>query len=205
MRGYNDLGNPILFITESPHVAEFLSEALHCFGGRVVYSRPVNGSDNGTAGYLWWEYLPKVSEALDIVKDDKWHPIIIVNAVRFQCSEGLPTEDGPRDRNFMKLFFSQDNQLSASYLIQAIKLLKPYKVAVACTRGNKSYIKEWLKKNRKEVYASIHETSLRGCVEHVLLQNDIKFVSVGHPCSWYKSSCRKPRKLKMLKKLRSVK
>ncbi|MCK9183407.1 MAG: hypothetical protein M0P13_11115, partial [Fibrobacteraceae bacterium] len=84
-------------------------------------------------------------------------------------------------------------------------LQKQYYIFVACTRGNKSYIKEWLKKNRKEVYASIHETSLRGCVEHVLLQNDIKFVSVGHPCSWYKSSCRKPRKLKMLKKLRSVK
>ena len=193
---FSDIGMPITLITESPHVDEFFEGALLCYKGGVTYCRPVNGKSYGTAGFLLRQWLPIVLDNVGAIADDMWHPIIIVNACPYQCSEGLPTNAGPRDENFLKLFLGCDNTLNHAYLVKCIKQYNPCKVIEACTKGDARFIKKRLETNYSSVCKKILEKSLRGCVEYALCQSGILFESVCHPCSWYNSKCRRPRKVK---------
>ena len=200
---FADIGEPIDLVPESPHIDEFFSKPLRVFNGGVVYCRPVNGKDCGTAGNLLRLWLSEVLMTNNVITDDLWHPVIIANACQYQCSEGMPTETGPRDVNFLKLFHGDDVRFNSTELIQRLRSYgSPCKIIVACTKGNTSFVKDWLRVHEKNIYANIHECSLRGCVEYSLMQNGISFVSVGHPCSWYNPKCRKVRKIKLLKRRR---
>ena len=199
-----DIGIPIVIIAESPHTNEFFDTPLQVFNSSEIYSRPTNGSSQGTAGFFIKTLLSDVLSNTEVITDNVWHPIIIVNACQYQCSAGRPTETGLRDKNFLTLFWGNISRFNATSLIHRLSLYIPCKTIVACTRGGKSFIRKWLLKNKKQVFISIHEFSLRGCIELALMQNKIPFVSVGHPCSWHNPKCRHKREVAALKRLRKI-
>ena len=198
-----DIGKPIDLVPESPHIDEYFSDPLLMFNGGEVCCRPTNGKDYGTAGNLLRLWLSEVLTNNNIITDGLWHPIIIANACQYQCSEGLPTTTGPRDVNFLELFYGDDVRFNFASLIQRLKSYgPPCKIIVACTKGKMTFVRKWLRAHNRNIYANIHECSFRGCVEYSLMQNGISFVSVGHPCSWYNPKCRRTRIIKLLKKTR---
>ena len=198
-----DIGRPIVVVLESPHVDEFFSNPLQVFNGGVVYCRPANGVARGAAGVLLKEWLSEVLVNTKALADGLLHPIIIANACQYQCSEGLPTRTGPRDENFLELFCGSDPRFNSTVLVQRLVSYNPSKIIVACTKGKSSFIKAWLFAHNKGIFSNVHEFSLRGCVELALHQSCLFFVSVGHPCSWFKSNCRKVRNIQLLKRPRT--
>ena len=67
---FADIGEPIDLVPESPHIDEFFSMPLHVFNGRVVYCRPVNGKDYGTAGNLLRLWLSDVLTTNNVITED---------------------------------------------------------------------------------------------------------------------------------------
>ena len=201
---FADIGIPIVVIAESPHTNEFFDAPLLVFKGGKIYCRPTNGTTRGSAGFFIRTQLFDVLTNTEIITDNLWHPIIIANACQYQCSAGKPTEAGHRDRNFLTLFWGNITLFNATSLVHRLNLFSPCKIIIACTKGNLSFVKKWLLKYKKHVFVCIHELSLRGCVEHTLMQNGIPFVSVGHPCSWHNPKCLQKREIRPLTRPRKI-
>ena len=201
---FADIGIPIVVIAESPHTNEFFDTPLQVFNGGEIYCRPTNGTTRGSAGFFIRTQLFDVFTNTETITDNLWHPIIIANACQYQCSAGKPTEAGHRDRNFLTLFWGNITLFNATSLVHRLNLFSSCKIIIACTKGNLSFVRKWLLKYKKHVFVCIHELSLRGCVEHTLMQNGIPFVSVGHPCSWHNPKCRQKRELSPLNRPRKI-
>lgn len=218
--GPHKIGNPIVFIPESGHKAEYFDIPMKCFEHPDVFSRPLNGKDKGTAGFLFKEHCREML-ALVMGKnknplDGCWHPLIVANACRYQCSLGKNIVDNTRDENFLKIMLSSNQEVNLENLVKRIQGYHPYMVICACTKGGRmvldsngrkkkdmTFIREWLKNNAPDVYMRVGEISLRGVVELALRKANIDFVCVPHPCLWYSSRglvVREPPKLKRLRK-----
>lgn len=210
------IGKPIIFIPESPHKAEFFDEPMKCFNRPDVHCRPLNGTEEGAAGHLFRTHSPEMFAKIienEVINDSgtgPWHPIIVANACRFQCSLGKPIVDDVRDINFLTSMFGEDPELNDKNLIKRIKDYSPYHLVVcACTVGgqmavgakgrkrkNLSAIKNWLIDNAPDVYEQLGEISLRGVVEYFLQNAGIPFIRSTHPCLWFSSRFRIVRTVK---------
>lgn len=204
------IGDPIIFIPESPHKAEFFDDPMKCFNQPDVCCRPLNGKDVGSAGYLFRKYGAEMFAKIlaDKVMDDSkigaWHPVIVANACRFQCSLGKPIVDNARDINFLSCILGNDPELNGDNLIKRIEDYSPhYLVVCACTMGglmlsdskghkkkDVSAINDWLISNSPDIYERVGEISLRGVVEQILQNAGVSFVQTTHPCLWYSSKYR---------------
>ena len=86
----------IVIILESPHIDEFFGFSIHVFGENIpCYSRPANG----TTGQNLRKYLSDVISS-EIKLDKDLYPVILLNAINYQCSCGVNT-DLYRDDNFI--------------------------------------------------------------------------------------------------------
>ena len=95
----NKLNNPIIIVTESPHIDEFdIGDVYDWKTKELVQARPVNGiSGQNILQYLCEILTPSVHLS------DGTYPVIIINAITKQCSEGKDTLIA-RTRNFIKLW-----------------------------------------------------------------------------------------------------
>lgn len=152
----NKCKEPIVIVTESPHVEEF-----NVFGvndlttNKLVSSRPVNG----TTGENIMSCLVTLLNNSMLSFPDGDYPVIVVNALQEQCSEG---EDPKRHRtkNFIKLWESRKH-----FLVERLGSLEPCIVLSSCTVG------DFFLENGESAYQSGERTSFE---EHFrsLLNND---------------------------------
>lgn len=160
----DSIGNPLIFILESPHKAEFLKKGngknvyLH---GKKIFARPANGCTKR----LFNKFVDEVLDNLSLPLDSKKHPVIIINACCYRCSLGKNTKLY-RDRVFKRLFESTISKFNKAALLKRIKYLKPWILVNACTKGNNK------------------DYELRKKVDEFLDENHINFYKCCHPSSW---------------------
>lgn len=163
-----EIGNPLIFILECPHKKEFFNSPLKVLDGNVeVFSRPANG----TTKKYFDRYIEDVLVNLNVPLDNKSHPIVIMNAVRFQCSLGLPVNIY-RNLYFEKFFDGDIFALSKKMLYYRIKKLHPYFVINATTRGDA------VSKGSAPKY------EIRVHVDDFLNSKRVPFIKAFHPKSW---------------------
>ncbi|MCE7537747.1 hypothetical protein [Aliivibrio fischeri] len=118
---------PILIVTESPHVDEFVVNGLKDLTtGLPVNSRPVNGF----SGSKIEEYGLYILQKLSITLPDGLYPLVVINALQEQCSEGQNPKR-LRTRNFIKLW---PNRMD--YFERRIQNWNPIAIINACTAGD---------------------------------------------------------------------
>ena len=127
--------DPIIFVLESPHKSEFFKYGLKIFDkDEKTYTRPARGQ---TKRYFD-ENIESVLNNLNLPSSNvKYHPIIIVNACRFQCSLGekITTKKQTREKNFKKLFEGDNDSLNKKSLKARVEALHPYALINSCTKG----------------------------------------------------------------------
>ncbi len=118
---------PILIVTESPHIEEFKVYGVSDFSsGQPVYARPVNG----LTGQNIVGQLVGLLNGSSILAEDGNYPVIVVNALQEQCSEGRNTLD-LRTRHFIGLWAQRRD-----YLAERLNMLNPCVVLCSCTVGD---------------------------------------------------------------------
>ncbi|OLQ88274.1 hypothetical protein BIY22_08910 [Vibrio panuliri] len=153
--------NPIVIVTESPHIEEFKVNRVNDFmTGLPVNSRPVNG----VSGSNIMNYLIPLIDNSDINLENGKYPVIVLNALHQQCSLGVDTLIH-RTKNFLKLWKSH-----RKFLESRLKTIQPTIVLCACTVGD-FYLKDGTKAygSGREVFSNnfanllTEEFSLKPC------------------------------------------
>ena len=163
-----EIGAPLIFVLECPHEKEFLNHSLKIFKSDLeVFSRPANGR---TKKYFD-AYVEEVLLNLSVPLDSKPHPVIIMNAVRFQCSLGKPIKNC-RSLYFEKFFDGNMFEFSKKMLYYRIKQIQPWIVINATTRGNLT----------PKGLAPKYE--IRAHVDDFLTSKRVPFIKAFHPNSW---------------------
>ena len=197
--------NPIVIVTESPHIDEFNKVNITDFTSNVpVNARPVNG----VTGQNIMQYLVGLLENERVKLLPGSYPIIVINAIQKQCSLGLDTKIS-RTKNFIRLWPNGKNNLSIRFTG-----ITPTLVINACTIGDfyidsnhkesaygANFNNEFLKLIENEINYSItnppHQKSieiygnidLSGMVMHVIQHAFSTLCPVykpTHPSYWHK-------------------
>ncbi len=118
---------PVLLVTESPHIEEFrVSNVSDFYTGDAVNARPVNGA----SGRNIMLHLVTVIARSGLFLPDGHYPVIVMNALQEQCSEGKDTLVC-RTRNFLNLW-----EEKKTFLASRLADLTPLMVVSACTVGD---------------------------------------------------------------------
>lgn len=119
---------PILVLTESPHIDEFNVGIVTDFSsGQAVSARPVNG----VTGDNIMLKLVGLLKATKVTLSDGYYPVIVINALQEQCSEGDRDTGKYRTRNFIRLWNKKK-----SYLEERLRKIDPTIVFCSCTVGD---------------------------------------------------------------------
>jgi len=160
-----NMGEPIVFVLESPHKSEFFKRAVSTFNSNESsHSRPAKGYTKT----MFDRHVDTVFNNLEIPQSSLCHPVIILNACRFQCSLGkkIVRQNSDRDRMFKLLFESDIACLNKSSLKKRLQELHPYAVVSASTKGgNPDYI-------------------IREKVDDVINNCGVLFYKAYHPAGW---------------------
>lgn len=182
-KGIKNIQAPILIVLESPHINEFFQHGISIYDSQdIKNSRPANG----TTGKNIKSILASVFSENTFV-DNTVYPVIIINAVRAQCSCGYKTSQY-RDKNFIDCFYGADSSLSRRNFIERIQgIQESNKISLiinACTKGdNEKVIGDLLQK----FSITTDKRELRSCVEKELLDNfkeKITLYKINHPSCW---------------------
>ncbi len=171
-------------ILESPHKKELKT--------------PI-GPAKGKTGENIGNYLNKVfkSYSSNPLRPKTKYDLILLNAIQFQCSMGLPT-DFFRTISFLGLWY-QSGRSSFIERVSRLNFDKSDIVFNACTLGTKSHFKSIFdksltKKALQEIFDNENieferETGLRGIIDEVIdsIQKDkeFTFLKVNHPSNWH--------------------
>ncbi len=119
---------PVLIVTESPHIEEFNVRNLRDFySNTIVEARPVNG----VTGMNILLHLAGLLEDANVFPCDGYYPVIVMNALQEQCSQGDRDTGKYRTRNFIRLWGSQK-----VYLEHRLEQIEPLIVLCSCTVGD---------------------------------------------------------------------
>ena len=170
----DNVGQPIIFVLESPHKREFLKEPISIFNSsELCYARPAKGYTKT----MFDKHVDIVFNALGVPPSPLSHPVIIVNACRFQCSLGekIVRKNSERDKMFEILFKSDIACLNKTSLQERLKKLNPYAIVSASTKGgNPNYI-------------------IRDEVDNAINACGLLYYKAYHPAGWRDPNHRKPR------------
>lgn len=151
------LNKPIVIVIESPHIDEFrVYNVYNAKDQSPVRARPANGA----TGRNIVEYLPAIFEAHQISLADGKYPLILVNAIQKQCSEGKDTCIS-RTRNFLKLWPSH-----CSDFVSRLKQLDPILVINACTKGDFYIRDQHGELTSTKAFSSNFETQFKWLLQH---------------------------------------
>lgn len=181
----NKENGTIIILLESPHIDEFLSsgESFPAIGytGNVL---------NSLFAKLFDEFLDKkLKENKIIIKDNKYN-IVLMNAVQFQCSLGMPPCKF-RDEIFCELWNSDQIKNDFQKRITAVN---PALIFSFCTKGNIKNFRKLNKSLKNDLWDDKRFT-MRNMVlneiRNVLLvgelnNKEIEIVRGMHPSSWYR-------------------
>ncbi len=196
---------PILLVTESPHIEEFKVFGVTDFSsGLPVNARPVNG----LTGQNIMTQLVSLLSGQNILIVDGDYPVIVINALQEQCSEGRNTLD-LRTRNFIRLWPQR-----RGHLVDRLTMLNPCAVFCSCTVGDfrltdglaaysagsrevfETHFIQLLNEfnlvesNRSSPYGFLGSRDLSGLVlnviEQVYGQRQTPIFKTTHPASWQK-------------------
>ncbi len=118
---------PIVVVTESPHIEEFrVHGVVDLLSQNEVSARPVNGA----SGRNIMQYLVSLVCSSGVWLEDGHYPVILMNALHEQCSEGVDTLVH-RTKNFLRLWPEK-----LAFLQQRLTSVKPLMVLCACTVGD---------------------------------------------------------------------
>lgn len=182
-KGIKNIQAPILIVLESPHINEFFQHGISIYDSQdIINSRPANGTTGENLRFFLASVLNE-----NIFVDNAVYPVIIINAVRAQCSCGCPTRLY-RDTNFIECFYGADSSLSRCNFIERIQGIQTSnKISLiinACTKGdNEKVIGDLLQK----FSITTDKRELRSCVEKELLDNfkeKITLYKINHPSCW---------------------
>jgi len=169
-----NVGQPIIFVLESPHKREFLKHGISIFNSsEFCYARPAKGYTKT----MFDRYVDTVFNTLGVPQSPLCHPVIIVNACRFQCSLGekIVRKNSERDKMFEMLFESDIACLNKTSLQERLKKLNPYAIVSASTKGgNPNYI-------------------IRDKVDNTINACGLLYYKAYHPAGWRDPNHRKPR------------
>ncbi|WP_152436123.1 hypothetical protein [Aeromonas molluscorum] len=119
---------PIVIVTESPHIEEFkVSNLNDLTSNKPVSARPVNGR----TGLNIIKFLVELLKNEDLLTESGSYPVIVINALQEQCSEGNTDTNIHRTKNFIKLWPERKH-----FLQERLITLTPTLVINACTMGN---------------------------------------------------------------------
>ena len=204
--------NPIVIVTESPHVEEFNNVNIVDFTSATsVNSRPVNG----VTGQNIMNHLLGLLKQESITLAPGRYPVIVINAIQEQCSLGVDTKCY-RTKNFIAYWPSKKN-----ILISRLSNLNPILVINSCTvgdfylddgesafqQGNRSsFEKHFLELIEKtisyknqinpihqdtiEMHGSIDLAGMVMSVINNVFSNTCRIEKTTHPSSWSKNNPR---------------
>jgi len=159
-----NIANPIVIILESPHISEF-----------CLFCHKALGPAMGVTGNNFIKYIDyavqKSTKFKSFLKIDSTYPVIFVNAVQFQTSEGVsPINQQIRDSNWINEFNKNND------LLQRLQALNPYAIINLCTKGL----------NKDNTLQNQVETLINNNINS-LSNNQVPFHTTGfHPASWQK-------------------
>ena len=167
-KNLKNVGQPIVFVLESPHKSEFFAKGINTFAhNRKTFARP----SNGYTKRIFDKYVDEVLSNLAIPLNNEIHPVIIINACKFQCSLGKKTSLY-RSRVFKKFFEGSVLKCNKEDFNNRLKEIAPWYVISACTKGdNPRYI-------------------LRAAVDSAIQSNGFTYEKAYHPSSWRKPNYR---------------
>lgn len=181
-KGIKNIQAPILIVLESPHINEFFQHGISIYDSQdIKNSRPANGTTGENLRFFLASVLNE-----NIFVDNAVYPVIIINAVRAQCSCGCPTRLY-RDTNFIECFYGADSSLSRCNFIeriQGIQISNQISLIInACTKGNDDNV---IRALLQKIIIQTDEPALRSCVEKELLNqfSNVPLYKVNHPSSW---------------------
>ena len=119
---------PIVVVLESPHKSEFSG------------TKPL-GIAHGKTGALFNTNFGALFSRTDIfqdIKTDDIHDVVLVNAVQYQCSLGLPLNKYENKLKRDELWLSCFERQCASDLCDRLAALEPFSVINLCTKGVKN-------------------------------------------------------------------
>lgn len=120
--------SPIVIVLESPHTSEYQG------------TKPV-GIAHGRTGNFFNSKFMELMKNTDIyqnIKDDDIHDVVLVNAVQYQCSLGLPLNKYANKLQRDKIWLSCFGLRCAADLRDRISALEPFAVVNLCTKGVKN-------------------------------------------------------------------
>ncbi|HOW50884.1 MAG TPA: hypothetical protein PLV42_02440 [bacterium] len=150
----------LILVLESPHVNEFIGEI---------------GPAKGHTGRMIQSYIKVAAQDIKNIEN---HALIVMNAIRYQCSLGQPTHKF-RDDVFRLTWGNQGRKDFKERLARAINIINknnPLYIFNCCTKGN------FKDKNDEDlrllVHAAIKEV-IRDSKKNIYLEGR------NHPSSWF--------------------
>ena len=168
-------GDPIVFVLESPHKSEFFYTGVRVYNSQwPTFARPARGLTKR----FFDENVETILNAINLPASLKKHPVVILNACRFQCSLGekITRKKQLREEMFKNLFPGKIDSFNRKSLEKRINALNPFILINSCTKGFDSN------------YNMRHEVDL-------VLQRcrSSYFCKTFHPASWRNPSYRTQR------------
>lgn len=118
---------PIVLVIESPHIKEFqVRHVTNALNGLPVYARPANGA----TGENICTHFAALLATLPQVLAQGHYPVVVVNAIQLQCSQGEDT-CLYRTRRFIEHWPARVDDLT-----QRLRILDPVIAINACTKGD---------------------------------------------------------------------
>ncbi|WP_146005601.1 hypothetical protein [Salinivibrio kushneri] len=200
----SNYNNPVVMVTESPHVEEFRVSGVTDFTSKEsIKSRPVNG----VSGQNIMNHMVQLLNESQMSLSDGNYPLLVINALQEQCSQGVDPKHH-RTKNFIKLW-----RIKKHLLAERLNAICPALVICSCTTGDFylddnqsaynscdgiSFHQHFMNMMNNEldlfetkndkVYSFLDSVDLSGLVLHVIhnvyIGSGIPILKTTHPAAW---------------------